>query len=95
MKAGMLRESGQHDEALELYFQALATEPTSAMWWRGAALSAAAIGEREQAVQCIAQLEALRPGDPQVAQLRREVEAISGADADRATMPERTHTGGP
>jgi tetratricopeptide (TPR) repeat protein len=98
MKADMLHDAGLDAEALELYFQGLATEPTSAMWWRGAALSAAAIGEHEQALACIAQLEALRPGDPQITQLTQLTQLTQEVELMRtpthgesnALMPNRT-----
>ena len=96
-KAEILREDGGHEAALELYFQALAVEPTSGMWWRGAVQSAAACGRFADAHRCIEQLNALRPGDPQIAALMSEVHSMERAaqSANNARRPDRTRDVGP
>lgn len=95
MKADLMAQSGHAEEALALYYQGLATEPTSGLWWRGAALSAAACGRFDEAMNCAAQLEALQPGDPHVAQLREQVQTMRDQSTRDLSeqMPGRTQSG--
>lgn len=92
MRADMLREDGRFDEALENCFQALATEPASEMWWRQAAMIALDAHDFDRAQSCAQQLGTLRPGDPQVATLLRDITARRASTSSEEQMPLRTFT---
>ena len=68
--------SGRAREALQLYREAARIDPSAAASWRGVALSAARIGDREEAQRAIDKYRALYPGAPDLDSIAARIEEL-------------------